>query len=154
MPNSVPRAVIEAFYQALASCDMQTLAGYLDDDVTWTISGPVDVLPFCGRRSGKSLVLKLLGSDIPALLHKRRLVPADILVDGDRVAVFGRLMARRRDADEPISYRIAQFARFRGEKIVEFMSIIDSFDAVEQVLGHAISLEERRHADTGALIAV
>lgn len=154
MSDFVPRAVVEAFYRALASGDVETLAGYLDDEVTWTISGPVDVLPFCGQRSGKALVLKLLGSDIPELLHKRRLVPNDILVDGNRAAVFGKLMASRCDLDQPISYRLAQFARFRDEKLVEFISIIDSFDAVEQVLGHPIAVHDGRHADTGDLIAV
>ena len=53
MTEPVPRAVVEAFYQALAACDMDTLAGYLDDDVVWTISGPIDVLPFCGQRRAR-----------------------------------------------------------------------------------------------------
>jgi ketosteroid isomerase-like protein len=121
MSDFVPRAVVEAFYRALASGDVETLAGYLDDEVTWTIS---------------------------------RLVPNDILVDGNRAAVFGKLMASRCDLDQPISYRLAQFARFRDEKLVEFISIIDSFDAVEQVLGHPIAVHDGRHADTGDLIAV
>ena len=51
--SAVPRAAVEAFYRALADRDMDTLATYLDDDVVWTISGPVDILPFCGQRVGK-----------------------------------------------------------------------------------------------------
>ena len=38
---------------------MDTLATYLDDEVVWTISGPVDILPFCGQRVGKDAVMKL-----------------------------------------------------------------------------------------------
>ena len=53
MSGPVRRAVVEAFYGALANRDMATLATFLDDDVVWTISGPVDILPFCGRRVGK-----------------------------------------------------------------------------------------------------
>ncbi|MGE5166538.1 MAG: hypothetical protein ACM3IH_21270 [Sphingobacteriales bacterium] len=37
----VPRAVVEAFYHALANRDMGTLATFLDEQVVWTISGPV-----------------------------------------------------------------------------------------------------------------
>jgi ketosteroid isomerase-like protein len=140
MTEPVPRAVVEGFYEALASCDLQALAGYLADDVVWTISGPIDVLPFCGQRSGKAVVLKLLDRDITALLEKRRLIPNAMLVDGDRAAVFGKLTASRGDIGRKISYRIAQFVRFRGEKVVEYMSIIDSFDAVEQVLGHQLAV--------------
>ena len=140
MTKPVPRAIVEGFYEALANNDMQALAGYLADDVVWTISGPIDVLPFCGQRSGKAVVLELLHRDIPALLEKRRLIPNAILVDGDSAAVFGRLTASRGDIGRKISYRIAQFVRFRDEKAVEYMSIIDSFDAVEQVLGHQLAV--------------
>ena len=59
--SPVPRAVVEAFYHALSVRDMAALVNFLDDDVVWTISGPVDILPFCGQRVGKGLVMKLLG---------------------------------------------------------------------------------------------
>jgi ketosteroid isomerase-like protein len=154
MGKPVPRAIVEGFYKALASCDMRALDPYLADDVVWTISGPIDVLPFCGLRSGKAVVLKLLDRDIPALLEKRRLVPSAMLVDGDRAAVFGKLTASRGDIGRKISYRIAQFVRFEDEKVVEYMSIIDSFDAVEQVLGQQITLPAGARAGNGEFVAV
>lgn len=136
MNNPVPPAVVEAFYHALATRDMDTLATFLDDQVVWTISGPVDILPFCGRRVGKDVVMKLLVSDIPTMLSGRRFTSTAMLVDGDRAAVLGRLTATKRDGGHAISYRIAHFIQFRNEKVVEYVSIIDSFDAVEQMLGH------------------
>jgi ketosteroid isomerase-like protein len=154
MTEPVPRAVVEAFYQALASCDMQALDPYLDDDVAWTISGPIDVLPFCGQRRGKAVVLKLLDRDIPLLLEKRRLVPNTMLVDGDRAAVFGRLTASRGDIGRKISYRIAQFVRFRDEKVVDYVSIIDSFDAVEQVLGQPLVRHAGYRAENSNVVCV
>jgi ketosteroid isomerase-like protein len=153
MTEPVARAVVEGFYQALAGCDMQALAPYLDDDVVWTISGPVDILQFCGRRVGKAVVLKLLDRDIPLLLEKRRLVPQAMLVDGDRAAVLGKLMACRRDIGHPISYRIAQFVQFRDGKVIDYVSIIDSFDAVEQVLGRPLARQAAPAADEN-LVAV
>lgn len=132
----VPRAVVEAFYHALANRDMGTLATFLDEQVVWTISGPVDILPFCGQRIGKAVVMKLLVRDIPTFLSDRRFVPNTMLVDGDRAAVLGRLNATKRDDGHAISYRIAHFIKFRDEKVVEYVSIIDSFDAVEQMLGY------------------
>ena len=154
MANPVPRAVVEAFYRALAVRDMAALASFLDDDVTWTISGPVDILPFCGQRSGKAIVMKLLERDIPTLLTGRRFVPIAMLVDGDRAAVYGKLTAVLRDGGRSISYRIAQFIQFRDEKVVEYSSIIDSFDAVEQVLGHPLDVREGQSANGGDLVAV
>jgi ketosteroid isomerase-like protein len=154
MSDPVPRAVVEAFYKALSIRDMETLGDYLDDDVVWTISGPVDILPFCGQRIGKTVVLNLLCRDIPTLLSGRRFVPSAMLVDGDRAAVLGKLTATKRESGRAISYRIAHFMRFRDEKVVEYVSIIDSFDAVEQMLGHALDVPDGRKAGEGNVIAV
>ncbi len=117
--NPVPRAAVEAFYRALADRDMDTLAAFLDDDVKWTISGPVDILPFCGQRVGKDVVMELLVSDIPTLLEGRRFAAQAMLVDGDRAAVLGKLTATKRAGGRAISYRIAHFIQFRNEKVID-----------------------------------
>jgi ketosteroid isomerase-like protein len=76
-----------------------------------------------------------------------------MLIDGDRVAVLGKLTAKRRDAGHAISYRIAQFLRFRDNKLVDYVSLLDSFDAVEQMLGQPLALPDgmRRSSDLVAL---
>lgn len=136
--SPVPRAIVEAFYHALSIRDMAALANFLHDEVVWTISGPVDILPFCGQRVGKALVMKLLRRDSPTLLSDRRFVAKTMLVDGDRAAVLGRLTATKRASGQAISYRTAHFIQFRDEKVVDYVSIIDSFDAVEQLLGYSL----------------
>ncbi|MGB8110843.1 MAG: nuclear transport factor 2 family protein [Pseudolabrys sp.] len=136
--SPVPRAIVEAFYHALSIRDMAALANFLHDEVVWTISGPVDILPFCGQCVGKALVMKLLGRDSPTLLSDRRFVAKTMLVDGDRAAVLGRLTATKRASGQAISYRIAHFIQFRDEKVVDYVSIIDSFDAVEQLLRYSL----------------
>jgi ketosteroid isomerase-like protein len=133
---------------------METLGDYLDDDVHWTISGPVDILPFCGQRVGKTVVMKMLVRDVPTLLTGRRFVPNIMLVDDDRAAVLGKMTATKRDGGRAISYRIAHFMRFRDNKVVEYVSIIDSFDAVEQMLGLPLAVHEGHSADTGNLVSV
>src|SRR6187551_4129297 len=140
--SPVPRAVVEAFYRALASRDMDTVATYLDDEVVWTISGPVDILPFCGERVGKDGVMKLLMQDSPAFLSDRRFVPNTMVVDGNSAAVLARLTATKREDGHAISYRIAHFIKFHDEKVVEYVSIIDSFDAVEQMLGYNLDAHD------------
>jgi ketosteroid isomerase-like protein len=141
--SPVARAVVEAFYRALADRDVGTLATYLDDDVVWTISGPVDILPFCGQRVGKDGVMKLLMQDSPTFLSDRRFVPNTMLVDGNNAAVLARLTATKREDGHAISYRIAHFIKFREEKVVEYVSIIDSFDAVEQMLGYNLDARDK-----------
>ena len=150
MTYSVPRSVVDAFYHVYAARDADKIAAFLDDDIEWTISGPVDILPFCGQRVGKDVVMKLLERDIPTLLSSRRFVAKTMLVDvcsSDRAAVLGKLAATKRDGGRAISYRIAHFIQFRDEKVIDYVSIIDSFDAVEQMLGYSLDAYDGYRVD-------
>jgi len=151
--SAVPRAAVEAFCRALADQNMDTLATYLDDEVVWTISGPVDILPFCGQRVGKDAVMKLLMQESPAFLADRRFVPNIMLVDGNNAAVLAKLTATKRGDGYAISYRIAHFIQFREEKVVKYVSIIDSFDAVEPMLGYNLDAHDKYPIE-GAIVTV
>jgi ketosteroid isomerase-like protein len=48
MATSIPRDVVETFYKICADRDVVRIAEFLDDNVVWTINGPVDHLPYCG----------------------------------------------------------------------------------------------------------
>ncbi|HZT24726.1 MAG TPA: nuclear transport factor 2 family protein [Pseudolabrys sp.] len=151
MADAVTRELAEGFYKALADLNFEALETYLDDNVSWTMRGPVDVLPYCGCHTGKATVLRLLGRDIPALFDKRRLLPHSMLVDGDYVAVFGVLTANRAGSRRKVTCRIAQFIRFAGGKVVAYTSILDSFDAAEQMLGRPLKVAR---AGNGHALAV
>jgi ketosteroid isomerase-like protein len=140
MSYSVPRSVVEAFYRAYAARDARKVAEFLDDDVEWTISGPVDLLCFCGTRRGKAAVVEIIERLVPAVFEVFSFVPDALLVDGDRAASLNRLAARSRDDGRVISYRLSHFLRFRDGKVIENVSLIDSFDAVEQVIGHPLNV--------------
>jgi ketosteroid isomerase-like protein len=142
IPTSVSRPVVRAFYQALASRDPIGIARFIDNDVRWTIVGPVDVLQFCGERRGKRAVIELFERVVPAVLDVTAFVPEILLVDGDRAASFSRIVGTLRASGHTISYRCAHFIRFRADKVIECSSIIDSFDAAEQVFGHPIDLTQ------------
>src|SRR5664279_2509192 len=97
MADPVTRAVVEAFYRAYAAHDAAKVAEFLDDDVEWTISGPVDVLPFCGTRHGKAAVLDLIERKVTEVFRVVSFVPDAMLVDGNQVATLIRLSARSSD---------------------------------------------------------
>ena len=99
-------------------------------------------------------MLKPLDRDIPLLLEKRCLSPGTMVIDGDRVAVFVKLTPRRRDVGHAIGYRIAQFFRVCDKKMAEYVSLIDSFGAVEQVLGHPLAPPDGGRGESGDLLAV
>ena len=44
------------------------------------------------------------------------------------------------ESNKPISLRVAHFAQFKGGRLSNIRVLVDSFDLVEQALGHAIHL--------------
>ena len=136
----VSRATVLAFYQAYGSRDPKRLAAFLDDDVEWMISGPVDVLHFCGQRRGKAAALEVIERLVPSTFEFAGFEPDALLIDVDRVATLSTLSGILVEGKRKISYRLAHFIRFRDGKVTRFRSLIDSFDAAEQVLGHPIDV--------------
>ena len=152
MSYSVPRSLVEAFYKAYAARDHDTVADFLDDDVNWTINGPVDLLRFCGTRHGKDAALDMMTRVVPQVFHIFSFVHEAILIDGDRVASLNRLSASL--GGRVVSYRLVHHLRFRDGKVIEMLSLIDSFDAVQQVLGRPLTASDRVAAGEGELVAV
>jgi ketosteroid isomerase-like protein len=139
----VPRALVEAYYKVYAARDVEKIAAYLDDAVEWVISGPIDYLPYCGTHSDKAAVLGVIS-----------FVPDAMLIDGDRVATLSRQTAKRTADARVISYRVANFMRFRDGKLVDNLSLLDSFDAVEQTIGHPLAVHGGSPAHPGNVVAV
>jgi ketosteroid isomerase-like protein len=152
MSYEVPRSVVEAFYQVYAARDVDKIAQYLHDEVKWTISGPVDLLPFCGTHYGKAAVIDLVRRQVPQVLRTFSFVPEAILVQGDQAAMLSRQSSRSTVDGRAISFRVANFMRFLDGKLVENLSLIDTFDAVEQVLGHQLTVPSGPRGDD--LVAV
>ena len=44
------------------------------------------------------------------------------------------------DSNKPISLRVAHFAQFKGGRLTNFRVLVDTFDLVEQTMGHSIHL--------------
>ena len=150
----VTREWVDAFNEAYAGRHMDRLASLLHDDVRWVINGPVDIMPFCGERRGKQAVLDMVERIAPRQFTLVSFAPDLVLIDGDRASTLCRASGERVATGRTISWRIAQFMRFRDQKIVEYCSVIDSFDAAEQVLGHSIELASDEPAARRDAVAV
>lgn len=135
-------ATFRSFFDAYAVRDAGRVAPFLHENIEWTVSGPVDVLPFCGVHRGRENVVDLIGRQVPAVLRVFNFVPDSTVIDGDRVAMLCRLSARRASDGHVISYRVANFFRFVDSQVIENLSLLDSFDAVEQVIGRPLMAQD------------
>jgi ketosteroid isomerase-like protein len=154
MAETVSREKLNAFYEAYFYHDAAKVADLLHDDVVWTLSGPVGVLSYCGSYRGKAAVMDLVGRVVPAIFRVFNFIQDSVLMDGDRVATLNRLSGRRTADGRVISYRLAHFLRFRDGKVIENLSLMDSFNAAEQVLGRSFDVHGEVAAVTGDLVAV
>jgi ketosteroid isomerase-like protein len=152
--GGITREWVESFHEIYASRQVDRLASLIHDDVRWVISGPIDLMPFCGERHGKQAVLDMVANVAPRQFAGVRFALELVLIDGDRASTLCRASGRRVTNGRPIGWRVAQFLRFRDQKIVEYCSVIDSFDAAEQMLGHSIELPSREPADQPDAVAV
>jgi ketosteroid isomerase-like protein len=133
------RGVVRAFCDALAARAPELFSTVLDDDVEWTVFGPVDLFPFFGQRRGKAAVMAAF-EDMSAQLSLIRYEKELVLAEDDRAAGLVRVNAVDTNTGRTLSLRLALFAQFRSGKLVSLKALFDSFDAVEQALGHFIEV--------------
>ncbi len=142
MATSVSHELVRAFFEARVSYDPVKIGAFMDDDIEWSMSGPVDILRYAGYRRGKEAVLHGLVERGPAIFKPTNIIVDDIVVDGDKAITRTRVIGVQRTTGRTISYQCAQLMRFREGKLVQFRCIIDSFDAAEQMLGHEIDVSD------------
>ena len=133
------RQKVDAYYRALCAQDYDLIERFLDDNSVWSIGGPIDALPFCGTYRGKVRIRSILEHKIAETLGRRKIVPDDFLIDRGRGALLGRLVGTL-PGGQTIAYRIAQFFNLRNGIVSEHTTLLDSFDAVEQVIGRRIAV--------------
>jgi len=156
MLSGLSHEFVEDFRKIYASRDITKVALYLHDNVEWTISGPVEYLRFCGTHRGKAAVIELLKHRIPAVLRTFRFDPESVVVDGNHVAMLHRQSSRRTIDGRVANYRVANFMQFESGKLIKNLSLLDTFDAVEQLLGQRIQIgnsssQSPEHADVVAV---
>jgi ketosteroid isomerase-like protein len=128
-----------ALHRALNERQLEDLQAVIDDDVDWAIYGPIDMFPFLGARRGKEAVLEVV-RQIAENVRVHRFDRETIMLGVDSAASMLRYSLTALDSDKPISLRVAHFAQFKAGRLRSIRVLIDSFDLVEQALGHSIHL--------------
>ena len=128
-----------ALHRAINDRQPQDLAALIDDDVEWTIYGPIDMFPFFGARRGRAAVLEVI-RQIADNFRVHRFDRESIMLGEDSAASMLRYTLTALDSNKPISLRLAHFAQFKAGRLLSIRVLIDSFDLVEQALGRAIHL--------------
>src|SRR5580700_6053664 len=128
-----------ALHSAINERQLNQLEDLLDEDVEWAIYGPIDMFPFLGARRGKSAVLDVV-KQIAENFRVHRFDRETIMLGVDSASSMLRYSLTSLESNKPISLRVAHFAQFKAGKLSSIRVLMDSFDLVEQALGHPLNL--------------
>lgn len=137
--SATTRAAVTELYTAYANRNFERVAELIHEDIDWIIYGPVQIFPFAGQRNGRNAVLEALGG-IAREFALERYEPQVVIVEGDRAAVISDVAFKQRSTGRVLSMRLANFLRFRDGRVIEFREFANTFDLVEQALGHWIEV--------------
>ena len=140
MSVTITKQHVRNFYDARMSRDPGIIAPFLADDVEWSITGPIDLIPFCGQWHGKAAAIDVMCRVAPSCITVRNFTIDELLVDDNRAAVFNHITSTQNRTGRTITYQRAEFFGYTDGKIRTYRSIMDSFDIAEQVLGHEIDI--------------
>jgi ketosteroid isomerase-like protein len=128
-----------AFHLALNEHQFEDLEALIDEDIDWAIYGPIDMFPFLGARRGNYAVLEVI-RQISDNVRVHRFDRESIMLGVDSAASMMRYSLTALDSNKPISLRLAHFAQFKADRLTSIRVLVDTFDLVEQALGHPINL--------------
>ena len=131
-------------YAAYAEGRIDEALREFDDSVVMTSYAPVDIFPYLGRKQGKAAVaatMKAAHADFEYLAYQ----PVFMVTETEDAAVIVLARLRQRTTGRIIQLFVADFIRFDKGRIVELRQFMDSFDAVQQVLGREISISQEPH---------
>ena len=128
-----------ALHRAINERQPEELETLIDEDVDWAVYGPIDMFPFLGARQGKPAVIEVI-TQIADNVRIRRFDRESIMLGVDSASSMMRYSLTALDSNKPISLRLAHFAQFKAGRLLSIRVLVDTFDLVEQALGHPINL--------------
>jgi ketosteroid isomerase-like protein len=128
-----------ALHSAINERRPEDLETQIDDDVDWVIYGPIELFPFLGARRGKAAVLEVC-RQISENVQVHRFDRESIVLGEDTAASMIRYSLTALDSNKPINLRLAHFAQFKAGRLLNIRVLLDTYDLVEQVVGHPMHL--------------
>ena len=116
---------VQDAYAAFGRGDIQTLLGYLDDDILWKpVVGAASHVPTAGERRGKASVaefFKIVGETV----HFQQFEPREFVAQGDKVVALGHDQAKT-PAGRDFESDFVMIFTLRNGKVVAFQEFSDS----------------------------
>jgi ketosteroid isomerase-like protein len=125
---------LDAFYAG----DLPRTLDCFDDEIDIITYAPVELFPHLGHKQGKAWVPEALQTQ-KKRYRSRKYEIKFMAVEGDKASVMLRLRMEKRNDRRVVQFDVAEFYTLRNGRIAEFRSFFDSFDLIQQLLGHDLT---------------
>jgi uncharacterized protein len=114
---------LKMFYRAVASGDVPTLLGLLDDNVEWTEAAG---FPYAGTYYGRQAVLNGVFAKTADEWESPEVEPSQLVAEGDEVVGLGTYSGTYKATGKSFSARFAHSVTVKDGKIVRFEQVVDT----------------------------
>jgi len=142
MLDQTLRTRLYELYAAYAEGRIDDALTSFGDEVTMISYAPVDVFPYLGRKQGKAAIAATMRS-AHSEFEYLGYTPVFMVTENETAAAIVLARLRQRTTGRIIQLFVADFFRLENDRIVELREFMDSFDAVQQVLGREIELAKK-----------
>jgi len=131
-----------AFHRAINERQFDEIESLMDEDVDWTIHGPVELFHCFGARRGRAAVMQVI-RQVAERVRVHRFDREQIMLGTDEASSLLHYSLTALDTNKPMRVRLAHFVRFKEGRLCSARIVIDSFELVEQAV---YPLSERKLA--------
>ncbi|MCW5703639.1 MAG: nuclear transport factor 2 family protein [Bradyrhizobium sp.] len=122
-----------ALHRAINERQFSEIEPLIDEDVDWTIHGPVEFFHCFGARRGRSAVMEVI-RQIAERVRVHRFDREAIMLGPDQASSMLHYSLTALDTNKPVRVRLAHFARFKEGRLSSIRIMIDCCELVEQAV--------------------
>jgi uncharacterized protein len=125
---------LDAFYAG----DVLGAQDCCDDEIDSITYAPIELFPHLGHKHGKAWIAEAIRIQQERYLT-RRYEMTFMAVDGLKIATTQRVFMLKRNDQRLVQFDLAEFFTLHAGRIIYHRSFFDSFDLIQQVLGHDLT---------------
>lgn len=122
-----------ALHRAINEHQFAEVEPLIDEDVEWSIHGPVELFPFFGARRGRAAVMEVI-RQIADKVRVHRFDRESIMLGVDAASSMLRYSLTLLETNKPVRVRLAHFAQFREGRLSSMRILVDAYELVEQTV--------------------
>ena len=128
------------FLQAFYAGDAAAAMACCDDEIDTITYAPVDLFPHLGHKHGRAWVAEAIAIQQQRYALRKHDV-IFIAAEDSKVAVMTHCALTKRNDGRVVQFTEAAFFTLHDVRIAQHRAFFDSFDLVQQVLGHDLADE-------------